>query len=180
MLGSQSSRKTVGNKSNTSSGSAFGIPRLLYTAILTILFLSILILVMMHKLSSTPSNLTSLSSQTIPARSQNKLTIKAKPQSDESAHSIELPHKVIEESVSSPQSSQFEYDSIGCLINAPEYDYGPHIVSPPAGPMDLVCCNTTVGMISIAVHKQWAPVGADNFLNMVTSGFFSSKVVGNN
>ena len=174
MIGSQSSRKS-GIKSSTPSGSAGGMPRLFYTAILTILLLSILILVMMHKLSSTPSRLTSLSSQTIPARSQNKLTIK--PQSDESAHSIELPHKVIKNSVSSPQSSQFVYDSIGCLINAPEYDYGPHIVSPPAGPMDLVCCNTTVGMISIAVHKQWAPVGADNFLNMVTSGFFSSKVV---
>jgi cyclophilin family peptidyl-prolyl cis-trans isomerase len=42
--------------------------------------------------------------------------------------------------------------------------------------VDLVCCQTTKGVWNIAVHKTWAPIGAENFLNMVTSGFFSSKV----
>ena len=29
---------------------------------------------------------------------------------------------------------------------------------------------------NIAVHESWAPLGAKNFLDMVTTGFFSSKV----
>jgi Cyclophilin type peptidyl-prolyl cis-trans isomerase/CLD len=57
-----------------------------------------------------------------------------------------------------------------------EIDHGPHIVPPPEGTVTLVCCQTTKGPLSIAVHPTWAPIGAKNFLQMVTSGFFSSKV----
>ena len=64
----------------------------------------------------------------------------------------------------------------GCLWSIPELDTGKHIVKPPEGPVDLVCCETTKGVWNIAVHKTWAPVGAANFLKMVSSGFFSSKV----
>jgi len=64
----------------------------------------------------------------------------------------------------------------GCLWKIPEVDSGKHIVTPPPGPVDLVCCETTKGVWNIAVHKTWAPVGAANFLHMVTSGFFTSKV----
>ena len=42
--------------------------------------------------------------------------------------------------------------------------------------MTLVCCETTKGILNIAVHPSWAPIGAKNFLNMVESKFFSSKV----
>eukprot|EP00607_Mallomonas_marina_P008462 CAMPEP_0182423894 /NCGR_PEP_ID=MMETSP1167-20130531/9981_1 /TAXON_ID=2988 /ORGANISM="Mallomonas Sp, Strain CCMP3275" /LENGTH=156 /DNA_ID=CAMNT_0024603233 /DNA_START=226 /DNA_END=693 /DNA_ORIENTATION=+ len=58
----------------------------------------------------------------------------------------------------------------------PTIDHGPHIVPPPPGPVTLVCCNTTKGPLSIAVHRAWAPIGADNFINMVESHFFSSEV----
>jgi len=50
------------------------------------------------------------------------------------------------------------------------------MVEPPKGPMVLVCCETTKGVLNIAVHPTWAPLGADRFLNMVTTGYFSSKV----
>lgn len=64
----------------------------------------------------------------------------------------------------------------GCLREIPPVDSGRHIVAPPAGNVDLVCCVTTKGVWNIAVHKVWAPIGADNFLKMVTTGFFSSRV----
>lgn len=63
----------------------------------------------------------------------------------------------------------------GCLRTVPQ-DNGPHIVTPPAGHVTLVCCQSTKGPMTIAVHKTWAPLGAQRFLDMVTSGFFSSKV----
>eukprot|EP00931_Biecheleriopsis_adriatica_P023154 TRINITY_DN14691_c0_g1_i3.p1 TRINITY_DN14691_c0_g1~~TRINITY_DN14691_c0_g1_i3.p1 ORF type:complete len:292 (-),score=50.82 TRINITY_DN14691_c0_g1_i3:35-910(-) len=40
----------------------------------------------------------------------------------------------------------------------------------------LVQCNTTAGRIKIAVHWEWSPHGAARFLEMVQSGFFTSKV----
>jgi Cyclophilin type peptidyl-prolyl cis-trans isomerase/CLD len=63
----------------------------------------------------------------------------------------------------------------GCLEDVP-VDTGKHIVTPPEGPVTLVCCQSTKGPLSIAVHKSWAPIGAQRFLDMVTSGFFSTKV----
>ena len=64
----------------------------------------------------------------------------------------------------------------GCLQKIPYIDNGKHIVAPPIGPVDLICCVTSQGVWNIAVHKTWAPIGAENFLKMVTTGFFSSKV----
>eukprot|EP00590_Aulacoseira_subarctica_P003048 CAMPEP_0172418076 /NCGR_PEP_ID=MMETSP1064-20121228/4596_1 /TAXON_ID=202472 /ORGANISM="Aulacoseira subarctica , Strain CCAP 1002/5" /LENGTH=283 /DNA_ID=CAMNT_0013156797 /DNA_START=158 /DNA_END=1009 /DNA_ORIENTATION=+ len=51
-----------------------------------------------------------------------------------------------------------------------------HIVQPPPSPITLVCCKTTKGPLSIAVHPNWAPHGADRFLSMVQTWYFSSKV----
>jgi len=64
----------------------------------------------------------------------------------------------------------------GCLDKIPPFDYGRHRVSPPEGNVDLVCCMTTKGALNIAVHPSWAPIGAENFLNMVRSGYFTSRV----
>lgn len=63
----------------------------------------------------------------------------------------------------------------GCLTELPA-DAGPHIVDPPEGPATLVCCQTTKGPLSIAVHEAWAPLGARRFLDMVKTEFFSTKV----
>jgi peptidyl-prolyl cis-trans isomerase A (cyclophilin A) len=52
-----------------------------------------------------------------------------------------------------------------------------HMVNPPAdGKITLVCCETTVGPLSVAVHQNWAPLGAGRFLDMVKDEYFSSKV----
>jgi peptidyl-prolyl cis-trans isomerase A (cyclophilin A) len=71
------------------------------------------------------------------------------------------------------------YASIQQLSPAERFPVeGPrHIVDPPkGGPLTLVCCETTKGPWSIAVHSRWAPLGAERFLNMVRSGYFSNKV----
>ena len=64
----------------------------------------------------------------------------------------------------------------GCYVDVPEMDTVHHIVIPPAGPIDLVCCNTTQGWLTIAVHPSWAPLGAARFLDMVQSHFFETRV----
>jgi hypothetical protein len=52
-----------------------------------------------------------------------------------------------------------------------------HLVDPPkGGKVSLVCCDTTKGPMSIAVHHNWAPLGAKRFLEMVNDEYFSSKV----
>ncbi|KAL7497080.1 hypothetical protein ACHAWT_008456, partial [Skeletonema menzelii] len=53
-----------------------------------------------------------------------------------------------------------------------------YIVSPPSDlkPISLVTCETTVGYLHIVVHPSWAPLGAERFLNMVETKYFSSKV----
>lgn len=63
-----------------------------------------------------------------------------------------------------------------CLEDIPLPDNRKHIVPPPAGSVTLVCCNTTKGTLNIEVHPTWAPIGAERFLHMVNSGFFSTKV----
>ena len=42
----------------------------------------------------------------------------------------------------------------GCLWTIPEVDEGRHIVKPPPGPVDLVCCETTKGIWNIAVRAK--------------------------
>lgn len=52
-----------------------------------------------------------------------------------------------------------------------------HAYPPPKdGRVSLVCCNTTIGAMSIAVHHNWAPYGAKRFLDMVNNQYFTSKV----
>lgn len=52
-----------------------------------------------------------------------------------------------------------------------------HQVDPPqGGKVTLVCCQTTKGPWSIAVHGRWAPRGAQRFLSMVRDNYFSNKV----
>ena len=65
----------------------------------------------------------------------------------------------------------------GCLAKIDPVDRKRHRVAPPAGNVDLVCCVTTKGALNIAVHPTWAPIGADNFLNMVKSGYFNEAPV---
>jgi len=64
----------------------------------------------------------------------------------------------------------------GCLTEIPPDPDRRHIVPPPVGPVTLVCCNTTKGVINAEVHPTWAPIGAERFLYMVRDGFFSTQV----
>lgn len=49
-------------------------------------------------------------------------------------------------------------------------------LSRDTGALTLVCCMTTAGPWNIVVHHSWAPHGAQRFLDMVQSGYFSLKV----
>lgn len=52
-----------------------------------------------------------------------------------------------------------------------------HMVTPPiGGKLTLVCCETTAGPLSIVAHQQWAPIGSEFFLEMVTSGYFNAGI----
>ena len=52
-----------------------------------------------------------------------------------------------------------------------------HIVDPPEDTrITLVCCETTAGPWSVAVHHSWAPRGSARFLEMVNSGYFHHKI----
>jgi peptidyl-prolyl cis-trans isomerase A (cyclophilin A) len=42
----------------------------------------------------------------------------------------------------------------------------------PPGKLTLVCCHTTKGPWSIAVHEAWAPIGSRRFLDMVQAHYF--------
>jgi hypothetical protein len=51
------------------------------------------------------------------------------------------------------------------------------MVTPPiGGKLALVCCETTAGPLSIVVHEQWARIGAQFFLEMVTTGYFNAGI----
>ena len=50
-----------------------------------------------------------------------------------------------------------------------------HMVPPPAGPVSVVCGDTSEGPLSIAVHHAWAPIGAQRFMDMVRDGFFGGN-----
>lgn len=51
-----------------------------------------------------------------------------------------------------------------------------HLTAPPNGSVHIVCCQTSKGPWSIAVHPTWAPHGAARFMNMTKSNFFSTQV----
>lgn len=48
--------------------------------------------------------------------------------------------------------------------------------APPSSVVSLVDCDTTTGRLHIAVYDGWAPRGGRHFLDLVRSGFYSSKV----
>ena len=71
------------------------------------------------------------------------------------------------------------YKSLADLESAEAYPQAGsrHMVNPPSGgSLSLVCCETTVGNLNIVAHHKWAPLGAQRFLDMVTSGYFNSTV----
>ena len=52
-----------------------------------------------------------------------------------------------------------------------------HMVTPPKdGNVTLVCCHTTAGPWNIMVHTQWAPIGSQRFLQMVSDKYFDTTV----
>lgn len=52
-----------------------------------------------------------------------------------------------------------------------------HMITPPkGGKLSLVCCDTTKGPLAAVVHHSWAPLGAEHFMDMVTSQYFDSGV----
>mmetsp|Transcript_3667 Transcript_3667/g.8877 ORF Transcript_3667/g.8877 Transcript_3667/m.8877 type:complete len:380 (-) Transcript_3667:1867-3006(-) len=52
-----------------------------------------------------------------------------------------------------------------------------YMVDPPkGGKLNLVCCKTTKGRLSIIVHHVWAPLGAKRFMEMVQSGYMNSVI----
>lgn len=82
------------------------------------------------------------------------------------------------------QKKETKYEDI-CLNSISQLTYEErhpskgkrHMVSPPHDTnITLVCCQTTAGPLSIAVHKSWAPIGAERFLNMVHANYFQSYV----
>lgn len=59
---------------------------------------------------------------------------------------------------------------------------GPNLMSPAtlnakAPPVYLVKLNTTKGPIVIRVTKNWAPIGADRFYNLVRAGFYNNNII---
>lgn len=59
---------------------------------------------------------------------------------------------------------------------------GPNLLDPStlnakAPPVYLVKLNTTKGPIVIRVTKNWAPIGADRFYNLVRAGFYNNNVI---
>uniref|UniRef100_A0A7S4S3K6 PPIase cyclophilin-type domain-containing protein n=1 Tax=Ditylum brightwellii TaxID=49249 RepID=A0A7S4S3K6_9STRA len=41
-------------------------------------------------------------------------------------------------------------------------------------PLTLVCCHTSNGALSLAVHPSWAPIGAKHFLDLVRDDYFKT------
>lgn len=75
------------------------------------------------------------------------------------------------------------YASLSDLTEAERHPAaGPnrHMVTPPAETSErgvaLVCCTTTAGPLSIAVHHAWAPFGARRFLDLVEAQYFDTTV----
>ena len=84
-------------------------------------------------------------------------------------------HPHVVDYFNSPENSRgFIHEQ--CLDYLPQNPSERHIVPPPPGPVILVCCVSTKGVLNIAVHNAWARQGAARFLDMVRSGFFESRV----
>ena len=81
--------------------------------------------------------------------------------------------------VFSRRTSQCPYTSLRDLSSEERYPRAGsrHMVEPPKGGLvTLVCCQSTVGTMNIAVRHNWAPLGAKRFVEMVKEGYFSSRV----
>jgi cyclophilin family peptidyl-prolyl cis-trans isomerase len=53
-----------------------------------------------------------------------------------------------------------------------------HMVDPPkGGRRTLVCCQTSAGPWNIAIHHNWAPLGAQRFVDMVQADYFNNQNV---
>lgn len=79
------------------------------------------------------------------------------------------------------RSAQCPYTSLSDLTpdeRFPRTSEDRHVIDPPKDSrLTLVCCQTTAGYWSIAVHHDWAPFGAQRFLEMVTSDYFNNQNV---
>lgn len=53
----------------------------------------------------------------------------------------------------------------------------PATLNAKAPPVYLVKLNTTKGPIVIRVTKNWAPIGADRFYNLVRAGFYNNNII---
>jgi cyclophilin family peptidyl-prolyl cis-trans isomerase len=52
-----------------------------------------------------------------------------------------------------------------------------HMVGPPqGGKLTLLCCKTTKGHFSALLHHSWAPTGVARLVEMIESGYFSTKI----
>jgi cyclophilin family peptidyl-prolyl cis-trans isomerase len=104
-----------------------------------------------------------------------------------------LEEEIMNMSIASPTSQSFgeskplcEYKSIFDLqtyelfpvsSSLPDGNNRRHMITPPEDTkITLVCCETSAGQLSIAVHESWAPIGAKHFLKMVSSNYFMSRV----
>lgn len=84
----------------------------------------------------------------------------------------------VAKTVSSEKGSIF-YSSLQDLTDEERYPRkgSRHMVDPPkGGKITLVHCDTTAGPWSIAVHHKWAPLGAQRFMEMVKTNYFSNQV----
>jgi cyclophilin family peptidyl-prolyl cis-trans isomerase len=101
--------------------------------------------------------------------------------------SIVMPPKLLQEQTQTEESkkhfskSTCPYRSWQDLTEGEQHPVASaerHMVTPPAGgKLTLVCCETTVGPWSIAVHHKWAPLGAQRFLDMVEADYFNDQRV---
>jgi peptidyl-prolyl cis-trans isomerase A (cyclophilin A) len=155
-------------------------------ALLAIVLITLALLIIsplfLFKSSADTSNTSSSSITTSTATSHvtnlaSEETLKSKLRNDTSGSST---------TTSSKPSTPCEYKSLSDLK---DYEAHPqvskdidgnnrrHAYDPPQdGIVTLVCCSTSAGPMSVAVHNNWAPLGAGRFLDMVKSEYFSSKV----
>jgi len=82
--------------------------------------------------------------------------------------------------ISQQQQKQCPYtslDDLSPLERHPKATRERHIVDPPEDTkVWLVCCQTTQGPWNVAVHRSWAPLGAERFIDMVRAKYWYHTV----
>src|ERR1700753_1263045 len=66
---------------------------------------------------------------------------------------------------------------LALTLAAPAYSQGlgnPAALKDQAPPMYRVDLDTTKGPFTVEVHRDWAPIGADRFYNLVKNGFYDN------